>query len=765
MYLLNFQSVDSHIILEKRPLLLAEKSFYTNSVKKTLLKIYEYSRKWNSVIHIPKRRLPLLSKEATFEVFCIDQETIQTIKDKWDFVKLASSVVKLKPSGHNFIGSCPFHDDENPSFSINNEKKIFHCFACGASGDIISFVMRLENLSFTEAVKKLQNVAVNDGSVEQEDDRKVVEQRKQSKNTFAIPKRKRNSALRKIKDALSTSADFYHQYLRRDTERALEARMYLVERGFSESLVDQFQVGYAPLGSSELVSYLLSKGFSTDVILESGLGVASKYGTGLFDTFRDRIIVPLRDHEGQVIAFGGRVFPYKGNEDGQKPTFGPKYLNSSETRVFKKSEVLFGAECIFRREEKPEHVVIVEGYFDVLTMHQAGIWYATASLGTALSLRQIEIAAKLSRTKKVVLNFDNDIAGHTAACRAADHLLEVASRRGIELFIALLPEGVKDADEFIRLYSAADYIQRVLKNAIPLVEWRAKITLQDYDGSIESRTRCIEMLGNIFSKIGTASYRSRLAHYFAERLTEHVQDSNFVVSTEDQILRIVRKLRSRGPSVKQDKSKNMFRTDTVENSQILDPLSSSYDDCSNIRFVEEFFLRIMIHFASVRQRCTEVVYKGLFRFTDASLWELWKWLARNGSETYSQLNAEKLSIALEAEESELYQRHAHLFSVDEQLLLEMMDPEEAIESSVVYMERLEREDRCRRLLSRWKEVGDEMNGTTSSRKSRLDLCRSEQETIMEAVKVEREALKELKDKRRNWVQQILNHTTTTCSGH
>ncbi|EME31949.1 DNA primase [Galdieria sulphuraria] len=544
--------------------------------------------------------------------------------------------------------------------------------------------MRLENLTFTDAVKKLQNDAVKNDSIHQDNDRKVAAQRKESKKTCTVPKRKRNSALRKIKDALSSASDFYHQYLRKDTERVLEARMYLLERGFSESLIHQFQIGYAPLGSSELVSYLLSKGFSSDVILESGLGVASKYGTGLFDTFRDRIVVPLRDHEGQVIAFGGRVFPYKGNEEGQKPTFGPKYLNSSETRVFKKSEVLFGAEYIFQQEEKPEQVVIVEGYFDVLTMHQAGIWYATASLGTALSLRQIEIAAKLSKTKKVVLNFDNDIAGHTAACRTADHLLEAASRRGIQLFIALLPEGVKDADEFIRLYSATDYIQRVLKNAIPLVEWRAKITLQDYDGSIESRTRCIEILGNLFSKIGTVSYRSHLAHYFAEQITQHVEDPNLVVFTEDQILRIVRNLRARRPCVKHESSKGLFRTDTIEedSSQVLVPFSSSYDDSSGIRFVEEFFLRIMIHFASVRQRCTEVVYKGRFRFSDSSLWDLWKWLARNGLETYSQLNAEKLSIALEAEEAELYQRHAHLFSVDEHLLLEVMDPEEAVESSV-----------------------------------------------------------------------------------
>ncbi|GJD08023.1 DNA primase [Galdieria sulphuraria] len=752
MYLLTFLNVGTQTVLEKRPLLLIDKSFYSHPLRKALFKVYECSTTWNSINNIHKQRPPpFLPRQASFEVFCVDQETIQTVKEKWDFFKLVSSVVKLKPSGNNFVGSCPFHNDENPSFSINNEKKLFHCFACGAAGDIISFVMRLENLTFTDAVKKLQNAAVKNDSIHQDNDRKVAAQRKESKKTCTVPKRKRNSALRKIKDALSSASDFYHQYLRKDTERVLEARMYLLERGFSESLIHQFQIGYAPLGSSELVSYLLSKGFSSDVILESGLGVASKYGTGLFDTFRDRIVVPLRDHEGQVIAFGGRVFPYKGNEEGQKPTFGPKYLNSSETRVFKKSEVLFGAEYIFQQEEKPEQVVIVEGYFDVLTMHQAGIWYATASLGTALSLRQIEIAAKLSKTKKVVLNFDNDIAGHTAACRTADHLLEAASRRGIQLFIALLPEGVKDADEFIRLYSATDYIQRVLKNAIPLVEWRAKITLQDYDGSIESRTRCIEILGNLFSKIGTVSYRSHLAHYFAEQITQHVEDPNLVVFTEDQILRIVRNLRARRPCVKHESSKV--------------PFSSSYDDSSGIRFVEEFFLRIMIHFASVRQRCTEVVYKGRFRFSDSSLWDLWKWLARNGLETYSQLNAEKLSIALEAEEAELYQRHAHLFSVDEHLLLEVMDPEEAVESSVVYMQRLEREDRCKRLLTRWKEIGDEMNNNnnnnnnnnTNNRKNRLEICKSEQESIMEAVKAEREALKELKDMRRNWIQQILNN--------
>jgi len=761
MYLFTFVSV---IVgakdISKRRTMLSQKGLYSNSLRKILYTGQEECSKRGQTLETGQQQQQQQSSflhTSRFEVSCMDQESVQLIKERLDFFQLVSSVVKLKPSGKNFVGSCPFHDDENPSFSINAEKKVFHCFACGASGDMVAFVMRLHHLSFADAVQKLQSLSLENNYFKQSTSSQISEERKEPKNTLTVQKRKRNSALRKIKDALSSACDFYHQYLRRDTERAVEARTYLLERGFSDSLIDQFQIGYAPLGSSELVNYLLSKGFSSDVILESGLGVASKYGTGLFDMFRDRIMVPLQDHEGQVIAFGGRVFPYKSNE--QKSTFGPKYLNSSETRVFKKSEILFGAQYLLQQKEKPEHVVIVEGYFDVLTMNQAGIWYATASLGTALSLRQIEIASKLSKTKKVILNFDNDIAGHTAACRAADHLLEAASRRGIELYIALLPEGVKDADEFIRLYSASDYIERVLNNAIPLVEWRAQMALQDYDGSVESKTRCIETLGNIFSKIGSASYRSQLAHYFAERITENVDDPHRIVSTEDQILRIVRKLRSRA-SNKQENSK-----DFLENSQELDPfLSSSYDESSCIRLVEEFFLRIMIHFPCVRQRCAEEVYKGRFRFSDTSLWELWKWLARNGLETYSDWNAEKLSVALEAEEAELYQRHAQLFSVNEQLLLETMDPEEAVESSVVYMQRLELEHRCRRLLTRWKEIGDEINKTGTGRKSRLELCRQEQETIMEAVKAERKALREWKEKRRNWIQRIiLQHTKTTAA--
>lgn len=746
MDLLTFLTTGTHFVLKKRP---------PCSVEKNLFENYQGFKSCSRTLFIRKLQLPTLPKREEFKVCCVDQETIQTVKERLDFAQLVSSVVKLKRSGNSFIGNCPFHDDENPSFCINNEKKIFHCFACGASGDMITFVMRLHSISFADAVKKLQSMLVESSSVETQVGKQVVEQSKESKNTYQ--RRKRNSSSRKIKDALSCAADFYQQYLKRNTERALEARAYLLERGFSDVLIDQFQIGYAPLGSSELVNYLLSKGYSSDIILDSGLGVASKYGTGLFDMFRDRIMVPLRDHQGQVIAFGGRVFPYKSDEEGQKPTLGPKYLNSSETRVFKKSEVLFGAEHLFQQKEKPEQVVIVEGYFDVLTMHQAGIWYATASLGTALSLRQVEIAAKLC--KRVVLNFDNDIAGHTAACRAADHLLEAASRRGIELFIALLPHGAKDADEFIRLYSATDYIQRVLKNAVPLVEWRAQVALQDYDGSIESRTRCIETLGGIFSKIGAASYRSHLAHSFAERMSESVDDPNVVVSTEDQILRIVRKLRAR-PSVKQQEYTTLFQMDSAaKNSRVFDRLISPFDDSSCVQFVEEFFVRSMIHFPCVRKRCAEVVYKGRFRFSDTSLWELWKWLARNSLETSSELNAEKLSIALEAEEAELYQHHAHLFSVDEHLLLEMMDPEEAVESSVVYMQRLEREHRCKMLLARWKEIGDEINKVTT-KKSRLVTLRNEQESIMKAVKVEREHLRQLKDKRRDWMQQMLNNHTT-----
>eukprot|EP00871_Galdieria_phlegrea_P001007 jgi/Galph1/1907/GphlegSOOS_G25.1 len=562
-------------------------------------------------------------------------------------------------------------------------------------------------------------------------------------------------ALRRLQ-ILSVAADFFHNYLFKDnSDRAIEAKRYLQERGFSNELLLSFNWVFAPSGSCELL--FIGQGIFTDVIIEAGLGVPSKYGSGLFDLFRDRII---------LLPLVVESFPIQGMTQGSHSTFGPKYLNSPETRVFKKSEVLYGADKLAFMEDKPDQVVIVEGYFDVLTMHQAGIHFATASLGTSLSLRQIEIAAKLSNQKRVILNFDNDMAGYTAAIRAADQLLEPASRRGIDLNIAILPDGTKDADEFIRLYSATDYYQRVLKHAIPLVNWRAQIAIEEFDGNIPSRARCIESLGKIFSKIGNSSHRSHLAHIFAEKLTKDDDEPAIVVSVEDQILRLVRKLRTRQTSKSLSKpydskvsiSNFPLYTETTTSNIVSDDeqgkgtiMSDNVAPC--LEFVEEFFIRMMIHYDGVREHCVEMVWKDRFRFSNASLWSLWKWLARNGLKG----NAEQLSIALEAEETELYQRHAHLFQVDDRLVLEMMDPNEAVEAAVAYMERIEREQQCSRLLTRWKQVGDELNKLSTRNKSRIELCREEQKSLIEAVKVERILLREMKQKKKHLMEKLLGN--------
>lgn len=351
---------------------------------------------------------------------------LEELKSRLDIVDIISDYVELRRLGKNYKGLCPFHSEKTPSFIVSPDKQIFHCFGCGAGGNILSFVMRYENLSLSETVRLLAKKAgIDPGEYkfERKDEGlkdKLIDIHKEAKKAFS-----------------------------ENLKRSREALAYLKNRGINEETINKFSIGYALKNWHSLCIHLRNKGVPDSLMLQSGLAASGE--KGVYDVFRDRIIFPISDIQGNVIAFGGRVM-----DDSM-----PKYLNSPDTALFKKSATLYGLDHAKDGIRKNGYAIIVEGYFDVAVCHQFGLNNAAAPLGTALTAGHLQ---KLRRfTKKAVMVFDGDAAGKAAAKRSLPLLLE----QGVAAKILLLPEN-DDPDSFLRRDGAKSF-DALLSKAHPVI--------------------------------------------------------------------------------------------------------------------------------------------------------------------------------------------------------------------------------------------------------------------------------------------------------
>ncbi|SHH11877.1 DNA primase [Clostridium grantii] len=360
------------------------------------------------------------------------EEIIQRIKDENDIIDVISDNVSLKNSGSNYTGLCPFHNEKTPSFSVSREKQIFKCFGCGEAGNVFSFVMKYHNYSFVEAVNFLADRANID----------ILP----NNNTKSFERT--NDKLYKIN---VDAARFYFNNLYKNKE-ALE---YFQNRGISSNTMRKFGLGYAPDGWKNTLNYMKSKGHSELDLLNIGLIVKGK-NDSIYDRFRERIIFPIFDYSGKVIGFGGRVL-----NDSK-----PKYLNSPETKLFKKGTNLYGLNFVLKDKGNEKTIIIVEGYMDCIALHQFGFNNVVASLGTALTEKQAKLLRK--HFEKVVISYDADLAGKNATQRG----LEVLAKEGFDLRILEVPEG-KDPDEFIRNNGKLAFKQ-LIDNSLPMIEYRIK---------------------------------------------------------------------------------------------------------------------------------------------------------------------------------------------------------------------------------------------------------------------------------------------------
>lgn len=364
----------------------------------------------------------------------ISEEILEKIKSQNDIVDVISERVRLRKAGRNFTGLCPFHNEKTPSFSVSQEKQIYKCFGCGEAGNVISFVMKEKNLPFIEAVKYLANRANIPLEIGNGEKSKVT---------------KRKELLYRVN---VEAAKFFFSNLMNNQN----AKEYFLNRGIKEETIKKFGLGFANDSWNSLMFYLRKKGINDVLLEEAGLISVNKEKGRKYDRFRNRVMFPVFDYQGKVIGFGGRVL------DDSKP----KYLNSPETLVFQKGTNLYGLNFALKHNMNERYFVIVEGYMDLISLHQYGITNVVASLGTALTISQARLLKRYA--DKVIISYDADMAGQMATLRG----LEILRTAGFDVRVLSIPQG-KDPDEYVRS-NGRDAFLKLVNSAEPLIDYRIK---------------------------------------------------------------------------------------------------------------------------------------------------------------------------------------------------------------------------------------------------------------------------------------------------
>ncbi len=415
-------------------------------------------------------------------------EIIDEIRQSNDIVDVISQYVRLKRSGRNFFGLCPFHNEKSPSFSVSPDKQIFHCFGCGVGGNVFTFLMKIEGINFIEAVQMLAERA-----------------------NIVLPTLENNgdSAKEELKAKVykvnEFTADFYHKNLYLPTAKI--AQEYVKKRKLSNETLKSFQIGFSGK-FDELYQELKKQGFQEKEILESGLVNKNERGQYI-DRYRNRLMFPICDVRGRVIAFGGRVL------DDSKP----KYINSPENIVYSKGRNLFGLNVAKKGDLKK--ILIVEGYMDVISLHQRGITNVVAPLGTALTEQQGWLLRKNS--EQIILSFDSDEAGLTAKMRA----LEILQHMGCDIRI-LQMDGAKDPDEFIIKFGNARFLNLVDK-ALSVVEFKVKILKRNLNlENINDKIKILNEIAEIISKIDNTMERE----IYIEKIAKEYEISKEAIYAE-----------------------------------------------------------------------------------------------------------------------------------------------------------------------------------------------------------------------------------------
>lgn len=425
---------------------------------------------------------------------------LDEIRSRLTLSEVIGRRIRVTRAGRESKACCPFHHEKSPSFTINDDKQFYHCFGCGAHGDVVNFVMQHDNLSFIDAVEMLAAEAgLQVPKQDQQDIRKAQAQR----DLYAL---------------MQEASLFFEENL--TSPQNAEALRYLRERGLTEQIIREFRLGFAPDDGQALRKFLAGKGFADKDMITAGVLKASSRGTEPYAFFRDRIIFPVPDRRGRVVAFGGRILP----EHLRPPRGGdfkpPKYINSSETPLFHKGSMLYGEPIARRAAAEGQKLVVVEGYLDVIACVQVGVRGALAPMGTALTEEQILSLWKMipERTKVPILCFDGDNAGRKAAQRVCDRILPLLEP-GCSVDFAFMPEG-EDPDSLVKS-GGAGALKTVLSNVTPLFDflWQAHVGDRLFK-TPESRAGIIQILEGEVARIANKDVQVHYRTLLRQRISE-----------------------------------------------------------------------------------------------------------------------------------------------------------------------------------------------------------------------------------------------------
>jgi len=425
----------------------------------------------------------------------IPQLLIEEIQAKSDIVEVLSRYITLKKLGRNYKTTCPFHNEKTPSFVVSPDKQIFHCFGCGAGGNVFSFVMKYENVQFPEAVELLAEKA-----------------------GVKLPKAAHRGADDSFADKLYGINDLACRFFQGSLENKPGTKDYLASRGISQASLKDFRIGYAPDSWGSLLNFFRSKGVDPKILGKAGLVIPNDKG-GYYDRFRNRAIFPIMDLRGRVLGFGARVL------DSSLP----KYINSPETVIYSKGKNLYGLNFSKDSIKKEKFALIVEGYLDFIIPYQAGVRNIIATLGTSLTTEQIKLLKRYTNT--VIMVYDPDEAGETASLRNLDLFIS----EDVNVYIAELSEGL-DPDSYIRKFGAEDFLKKV-KGSKNIFEYKLDKLKSRFDArSTNGKTAIVAAMLPTISRINNAVFRSELVKKLAERLSvdeEAIRSELKKVKTED----------------------------------------------------------------------------------------------------------------------------------------------------------------------------------------------------------------------------------------
>jgi DNA primase len=410
----------------------------------------------------------------------ISQDTIQQILSRIDIVEIVGGFVKLKKRGANYLGLCPFHNEKSPSFTVSPAKELYKCFGCGKSGNAVSFLMEHEKYSYVDALKFLAakyNVTVEETYSSPE----VKEQRQTADSLYIIN---------------SFAQQFFSKQLFDTEEGQAVALSYLKERGFREDIIQKFQLGYSPRQRDAFTSEALKQQYNAELLTKTGI-VAERNGE-LMDNYRERIIFPVHNNTGKVIGFGARIIGKKENA--------PKYINTPENEVYIKSKILYGTYFARQSIDKNDECLLVEGYTDVISLHQAGIENVVASGGTSLTPDQLRLIKKYSNNLTIL--YDGDAAGVKAAMRGLDLALE----EGLNVHLVLIPDK-EDPDSYVNKVGASGFIEFIKQNKKDVILFQLEVMLKDAGNDSTKKAAAVNTIAESISRINKVEDFTRQQDY------------------------------------------------------------------------------------------------------------------------------------------------------------------------------------------------------------------------------------------------------------